>query len=58
MQTKAIINWQDCEAKEMMLLVPYHNIVTTHKVGVKILAFFFARAGYQMIYIYKYIYIY
>ena len=45
MQTKAIINWQDCEAKEMMLLVPYHNIVTTHKVGVKILAFFLQEKG-------------
>ena len=41
MQTNAIINWQDCEAKDMTLLIPYHNIVTTHKFGVKIRAFFF-----------------
>ena len=36
MQTNAIINWQDCEAKDKTLLIPYHNIVTTHKFGVKI----------------------
>lgn len=51
MQTNAIINWQDCEAKDMMLLIPYHNIVTTHEFGVKILTFFLEEKGIKF-YIY------